>query len=206
MELKNKGIYFNNSNNIILSNKSKYKTSTFSSNEYDIDKQELITRKKVKNGSQIILPKISKNVSQRFISINRKLINDLNHQINEWNKKVFGNSFNYKQTINLQELNDYVIYEQTKKNVENNKKKGIKNSVDFRIPLVYRRIANHFKKEDLIPMKIKPKINLEDILIQHNSILRKTMSKNNCRKYYLKKNIKLMGQNSSKKETNIKKC
>ena len=63
------------------------------------------------------------------------------------------------------------------------KKIGKKIAVDFRLPIAYRRMNNHYKKEDLIPIKMKPRINLEDILYMHNSILRKSVSQNNCRKY-----------------------
>lgn len=167
-----------------------YRTS-ISSNELDIDKQENTSTKKLINPTDITLPKIRKNKSQNIISINKKLISDLNYQINKQSKKIFGNDFKYKQTINLQELNDYIIYQQTKKSIENNRNKGKKCTVDFRMPLIYRRMANHYKREDLIPMKIRPKINLNDILVMHNSILRKSMMENKCQNYYLKNNVKL---------------
>ena len=191
-------------NNIIENNKENSYKSSFSSNEYDIDKQDNLTTKKLIDGTDSNFPKIKKNKSQSVVSINKRLINDLNYQIKTDNRRIFGNYFLYKQTINLQELNDYIIYEQTKKNIENNKNKGKKNSVDFRIPLIYRRLANHYKREDLIPMKIRPKINLEDILIMHNSIFRKAMTQNRCQNYYLKKNIKLMYKDFSKEKMNIK--
>ena len=188
------------------SNKNNSFKSSFSSNEYDVDKQDNLSTKKIinVNGSESIFPKINKNNSLKVISINKKLINDLNYQINRTNKRIFGNEFIYKQTINLQELNDYIIYEHTKKSILSNKNKGIKNSIDFRIPLIYRRIANHYKKEDLVPMKNKPRVNLEDILINHNSIFRKSMSQNNCKKYYLKNSLKLMYKNSAKCKDNNK--
>ena len=203
--LKNKGKNINkfSKNNLPLNKNNSYKSS-FSSNEYDKDKQEnLSTKKFIEKDS--FLPKINKNNSQKIISINKKLINDLNHQISATNKKIFGNDFIYKQTINLQELNDYIIYEQSKKNITTNKNKGMKNTFDFRMPLVYRRIANHFKKEDLIPMKIRPKINLEDILINHNSIFRKSMTQNRCKNYYLKKSIKLLKKDLENNKTKLTK-
>lgn len=184
-----------NNNNLPINKNNSFKSS-FSSDEYDIDKQENISTKKIiYNNIEPIFPKIIKNNSQKILSINKKLINDLNYQINRTNKKIFGNEFIYKQTINLQELNDYIIFERTKKNMEINKNKGLKNTIDFRMPLIYRRIANHYKKEDLIPMKIKPRVNLEDILINHNSIFRKSISQNSCKQYYLKNNIKVMNKN-----------
>ena len=184
-----------NNNNLPINKNNSFKSS-FSSDEYDTDKQENISTKKIiYNNIEPIFPKIIKNNSQKILSINKKLINDLNYQINRTNKKIFGNEFIYKQTINLQELNDYIIFERTKKNMEINKNKGLKNTIDFRMPLIYRRIANHYKKEDLIPMKIKPRVNLEDILINHNSIFRKSISQNSCKQYYLKNNIKVMNKN-----------
>ena len=183
-----------NNNNLPINKNNSFKSS-FSSDEYDTDKQENISTKKIiYNNIEPIFPKIIKNNSQKILSINKKLINDLNYQINRTNKKIFGNEFIYKQTINLQELNDYIIFERTKKNMEINKNKGLKNTIDFRMPLIYRRIANHYKKEDLIPMKIKPRVNLEDILINHNSIFRKSISQNSCKQYYLKNNIKVMNK------------
>ena len=184
-----------NNNNLPINKNNSFKSS-FSSDEYDIDKQENISTKKIiYNNVEPIFPKIIKNNSQKILSINKKLINDLNYQINRTNKKIFGNEFIYKQTINLQELNDYIIFERTKKNMQINKNKGLKNTIDFRMPLIYRRIANHYKKEDLIPMKIQPRVNLEDILINHNSIFRKSISQNSCKQYYLKNNIKVMNKN-----------
>ena len=203
MSEKNKKLklIFKNKRNNLPSNKNNSFKSSFSSNEYDIDKQGNLSTKKIinPNKTETTFPKIIKSNSQKVISINKRLINDLNYQINNTNKKIFGNNFVYKQTINLQELNDYIIYERTKKNIQMNKNKGIKNAVDFRIPLVYRRIANHYKKEDLIPMKIRPRVNLEDILINHNSIFRKSMSQNSCKQYYLKNSVKLMHKNDEKK-------
>ena len=49
---------------------------------------------------------------------------------------------------------------------------------------------------------MKPKINLEDVLYMHNSILRKSMSQNNCRKYYLKNNLKLIKEDKKKELIN----
>ena len=148
---------------------------------------------------------IKKSSSLGIISINKKLINDLNYQIKDTNLRIFGNDFAYKQSINLQEINDYVIYEETKNIIEKNKKKGKKNSLDFRMPLIYRRMANHCKREDLIPMKNKPKINLKDVLIMHNSIFRKSMSQNKCKNYYFKNNVKLLYNNLKNKDIYIKK-
>ena len=74
--------------------------------------------------------------------------------------------------------------------MEVNKDNHKKNSISFRLPLQYRRMGNHGKKEDLIPINTKPKINLEDILIMHNTNLRTSMTKNKVQNYYLKNNIK----------------
>ena len=182
-------------------NKNNSIKSSFSSNEYDIDNQGNLSTKKliINNEMEPLFPKIIKDNSQKVLSINKKLINDLNYQINYTNKKIFGNDFIYKQTINLQELNDYIIFEHTKKKMQIKRSKGLKNTIDFRMPLIFRRIANHYKKEDLIPMKNKARINLEDILINHNSIFRKAISQNSCRQYYLKNNIKIMNKNIIKK-------
>ena len=136
------------------------------------------------------IPFTASNNSKNFININNKLINDLNAQINSLNEKKQSKKFNYKQTVNLQKLNDYIIYEYTKNKMEFNKENKKKNSISFRLPLQYRRMGNHGKKEDLIPINNKPKINLEDILIMHNSNLRTSMTKNKVQNYYLKNNIR----------------
>ena len=65
-----------------------------------------------------------------------------------------------------------------------------KNSISFRLPLQYRRMGNHGKKEDLIPLNNQPKINLEDILILHNTNLRTSMTQNKVKNYFLKNNIR----------------
>ena len=188
-------------NNLPINKNNSFKYS-FSSNEYDIDNQGNLSTKKliINNEMEPLFPKIIKDNSQKVLSINKKLINDLNYQINYTNKKIFGNDFIYKQTINLQELNDYIIFEHTKKKMQIKRSKGLKNTIDFRMPLIFRRIANHYKKEDLIPMKNKARINLEDILINHNSIFRKAISQNSCRQYYLKNSIKIMNKNLTKKK------
>lgn len=183
--------------------KEKSQRSSLSSNEVDIDKQDNLSMKKLINATITSLPRLTKiNRTTHYININRKLTNDLNYQINTTNKKIFGNLFAYKQTINLQEINDYLIYEKTKKSIADHRKKGKRNTIDFRIPIAYRRLDNHYKKEDLIPIKMKPKINLEDVLYMHNSILRKSMSQNNCRKYYLKNNLKLIKEDKKKELIN----
>ena len=189
----------NQMNQIKFNLKTTSMRSSLSSYALDTDKQNNLSMKKLINATTSSLPKLTKiNRTTHYISINKRLINDLNYQINTTNKKIFKNLFSYKQTINLQQINDYMIYEKTKKSIAENKKKGIKNSFDFRIPIAYRRMDNHYKKEDLIPIKMKPKINLEDVLYIHNSILRKSMSQNNCRKYYLKNNIKLIKKTNPK--------
>ena len=128
--------------------------------------------------------------SKNIININNKLINDLNEQINILNERKKAKKFSYKQTVNLQKLNDYIIYEYTKNKMEFNKMNNKKTTTSFRLPIQYRRMGNHSKKEDLIPISILPKINLEDILILHNSNARNTMTKNKVHNYYLKKNVK----------------
>ena len=158
----------------------------------------------LKSNSLIKFPLINKkikksNSAKHIISINTKLINDLNNQIINFRHKMFCNIYNYKQTINLQQLNDYMIYESTRKKIENNENVGKRSPVDFRIPLIYRRIANHCKKEDLVPIKNKPKINLEEILILHNSIFRKNMNANKTQNFYLKQNLKLIQQHKNSK-------
>ena len=200
---KTKNIKQSRKSNLNINKNNSFKSS-FSSNEYDIDKQGNLSNKKLVNNNMIepIFHKIIKSNSQKILSINKKLINDLNFQINNTNKKIFSNDFIYKQTINLQELNDYIIFERTKKNIQMKKNKGLKNTIDFRMPLIFRRIANHYKKEDLIPMKSNERINLEDILINHNSIFRKAISQNSCRQYYLKNNIKIMNKNLTKIKKN----
>jgi len=126
-----------------------------------------------------------------ILSVNSKnLINDLNEQINILNERKKAKKFSYKQTVNLQKLNDYIIYEYTKNKMEFNKMNNKKTTTSFRLPIQYRRMGNHSKKEDLIPISILPKINLEDILILHNSNARNTMTKNKVHNYYLKKNVK----------------
>ena len=90
----------------------------------------------------------------------------------------------------MQKLNDYIIYEYTKNKVEFNKEKNIKSAMNFRMPLVYRRMGNHGKKEDLIPINNQPKINLEDILILHNSNLRTSMTKNKVKSYFFKNSVR----------------
>ena len=77
-----------------------------------------------------------------------------------------------------------------------------KTTTSFRMPLQYRRMGNHSKKEDLIPINNLPKINLEEILILHNSNTRNSMSKHKVQNYYLKNNIKYrkhkLNQNNNK--------
>ena len=87
-------------------------------------------------------------------------------------------------------MNDYIIYEYTKNKMEFNKMKNKKTTTSFRMPLAYRRMGNHGKKEDLIPINNSPKINLEDILILHNSNTRSSMTKNKVQNYYLKNNVR----------------
>ena len=128
--------------------------------------------------------------SKNIININNKLINDLNEQINILNEKKRKNNFNYRQTVNLQKLNDYIIYEYTKNKIEYNKMKHKKTTTSFRLPLQFRRMGNHGKKEDLIPINNAPKINLEDILILHNSNTRSAMTQNKVKNYYLKNNVR----------------
>ena len=196
--IKSRNNYTNlNNNNGVIKQIQTYKTNTMkssiSSGEIDIDKQNNSSIKKLfnPNYSHNSLPKLTKS-NMHYISLNKKLTNDLNYQINTTNKKIFGNFFSYKQTINLQKINDFMIYEKTKKSIDEHKKTGEKNSFDFRIPLSYKRMDFHYKKEDLIPFKTKPKINLMDVLYLHNQVLRKSMSQKYCRKYYLKNNLKLM--------------
>ena len=136
------------------------------------------------------IPFISSNNTKNIININNKLINDLNAQINTLNEKKRAKKFDYKQTVNLQKLNDYIIYEYTKNKMEFNKENNKRNTVSFRLPLHYRRMGNHGKKEDLIPINNQPKINLEDILIMHNTNLRTSMTKNKVKNFYLKNNIR----------------
>ena len=90
-------------NNLPINKNNSFKSS-FSSNEYDIDNQGNLSTKKfiINNEMEPLFPKIIKDNSQKILSINKKLINDLNYQINYTNKKIFGNDFIYKQTINLQ--------------------------------------------------------------------------------------------------------
>ena len=185
--------------------KNKSIRSSLSSGEIDFDKQDNISMKKFMNGTKSYnsLPKLSTiNRNAHIISLNKKLTNDLNYQINSTNKRIFGNLFSYKQTINLQEINDFLIYQKTKKSIEEHKKTGEKNTSDFRMPIVYRRMDYHYKKEDLIPIRMKPKINLMDVLYLHNRVFRKSMSQNNCKKYYLKNNMKLMNQKTKFKFIN----
>ena len=130
------------------------------------------------------------NDYKNIININNKLINDLNAQINSLNEKKKSKRFNYKQTVNLQKLNDYIIYEYTKNKMEIGKENNRKSTTSFRLPIQYRRMGNHGKKEDLVPINNKPKINLEDILILHNSNLRNSMTKNKVENYYMKNNLK----------------
>lgn len=127
-----------------------------------------------------------------IININSKLISDLNTQINNFNQNKITKKFNYKQTVNLQKLNDYIIYEYTKNRMQINKSNNIKYTTSFRLPLQYRRMGNHGKKEDLIPINSQPKVNLEDILILHNCNLRNGVAKHKVQNFYLKNNLKLM--------------
>ena len=203
VQIKTRNPFISIKKNTIQSIKQSTLRSSMSSDKFDIDKQDNLSMKKLITGTNTSLPIISKiNRNTHYININKKLTNDLNYQINTMNKKILNNLFSYKQTINLQEMNDYLIYEKTKKSIAEHKMKGEKSSIDFKIPIVYRRLANHYKKEDLIPIKMKPKINLEDILYMHNSIFRKSMSQNKCKNYYLKHNLKLMNKNWRKIDFN----
>ena len=131
------------------------------------------------------------NDQNNIININSKLISDLNTQINNFNQNKKAKKFNYKQTVNLQKLNDYIIYEYTKNRMQINRSNDIRYTTSFRLPLQYRRMGNHGKKEDLIPINNQPKVNLEDILILHNCNLRNGMSKNKVKNYYFKNSLKL---------------
>ena len=131
------------------------------------------------------------NAQTNIININSKLISDLNTQINNFNQNKKTKKFNYKQTVNLQKLNDYIIYEYTKNRMQINRNNNIKYTTSFRLPLQYRRMGNHGKKEDLIPINNQPKVNLEDILILHNCNLRNGMAKNKVQNFYLKNSLKL---------------
>ena len=142
------------------------------------------------NSNDEYIPFSPTSYSKNVININNKLINDLNAQINSLNDKKKSKKFNYKQTVNLQKLNDYIIYEYTKNKMEFNKENNKKSAINFRMPLQYRRMGNHGKKEDLIPINNQPKINLEDILIMHNSNLRNSMTKNKVKNYFFKNNIR----------------
>ena len=99
--------------------------------------------------------------SKNIININNKLISDLNEQINILNEKKRKNNMKHKKT-----------------------------TTSFRLPLQFRRMGNHGKKEDLIPINNAPKINLEDILILHNSNTRSAMTQNKVKNYYLKNNVR----------------
>jgi hypothetical protein len=142
------------------------------------------------NYNNEFIPFLPASNHKNIIIINNKLINDLNTQINTLNEKKKSKKINYKQTVNLQKLNDYIIYEYTKNKIEFNKEKNIKSPMNFRMPLVYRRMGNHGKKEDLIPINNQPKINLEDILILHNSNLRTSMTKNKVKSYFFKNSVR----------------
>ena len=135
-------------------------------------------------------PFLVTNNAKNIININNKLINDLNSQINSLNEKKKGKKFNYKQTVNLQKLNDYIIYEYTKNKMQVSKENNKKPSTSFLLPLPYRRMGNHGKKEDLIPINNKPKVNLEDILILHNTNLRNSMTRYKVQNYYIKNYLK----------------
>ena len=138
---------------------------------------------------------------ENVVNINKKLINDLNEQIKFLNEQNFLKKFNYKQTVNLQKLNDYIIYEYTKNKMRYGLENNTKSTTSFRLPLPYRRMGNHGKKEDLIPINNQPKINLENVLILHNSHLRNSMTENKVKNFYLKNNLKYkkyQGYNESK--------
>jgi hypothetical protein len=135
-------------------------------------------------------PFLVTNNAKNIININNKLIDDLNSQINSLNEKKKGKKFNYKQTVNLQKLNDYIIYEYTKNKMQVSKENNKKPSTSFLLPLPYRRMGNHGKKEDLIPINNKPKVNLEDILILHNTNLRNSMTRYKVQNYYIKNYLK----------------
>lgn len=135
-------------------------------------------------------PFLVTNNAKNVININNKLINDLNSQINSLNEQKKGKKINYKQTVNLQKLNDYIIYEYTKNKMQISKENNKKPSTSFLLPLAYRRMGNHGKKEDLIPINNKPKVNLEDILILHNTNLRNSMTRYKVQNYYIKNYLK----------------
>ncbi len=185
----------NNTPNQILS--PNYKNSNYFSTNFTRPSTTFKSMNKLKNktsyGNYYMnenIPFYSFDNSKNIININNKLINDLNAQINSLNEKKKAKKFNYKQTVNLQKLNDYIIYEYTKNKMEFNKEHNKKNSISFRLPLQYRRMGNHGKKEDLIPLNNQPKINLEDILILHNTNLRTSMTQNKVKNYFLKNNIR----------------
>lgn len=191
---------FSNQNSLsmnkIQSELLKTNTNLMKNIKFDKEIKDILKEKEKFNKVPFKFPILRPNRSQsHLVSINSKLINDLNSQIKEIGKSLNAKKISYKQTVNLQRLNDYIVYESTRNKIEKSHLKNQKNSMDFRIPLIYRRIANHYKKEDLIPIKNKPKINLEDILIMHNSTLRKYVSKNRVKNYYFKNNLRLTHKN-----------
>ena len=179
-----------NSANRLISPRTNYFSTNFTRPSTSFKSSNKLKNKTYENYWNEYFPFYPKNNIKNIININNKLINDLNAQINSLNEKKKAKKFNYKQTVNLQKLNDYIIYEYTKNKMEFNKENNKKNTVSFRMPLLYRRMGNHGKKEDLIPLNNKPKINLEDILILHNTNLRNSMTKNKVKNFYLKNNIR----------------
>ena len=193
-QLKNNNINIRTSNKILSPNN---KNSNYFSTNFTRPSTAFKSINKLKNKKSYGNYYMNENIpfysfadSKNIININNKLINDLNAQINILNEKKTSKKFNYKQTVNLQKLNDYIIYEYTKNKMEFNKEHNKKNTISFRLPLQYRRMGNHGKKEDLIPINNQPKVNLEDILIMHNSNLRTSMTKNKVKNYFMKNNIR----------------
>jgi len=172
---------FENDYNPKYENNSNYNISYFQGSDRTME-----TGYKIDEYHPFILSSNSKNI----ININNKLISDLNEQINILNEKKRTKKFNYKQTVNLQKLNDYIIYEYTKNKMEFNKINKKKTTTSFRLPIQYRRMGNHGKKEDLIPINNIPKINLEDILILHNSNTRNSMTQHKVKNFYFKNNVR----------------
>ena len=148
--------------------------------------------------------------SNHVFDINKELINNLNKQMNliqKNNQKLFY-FYDINNNNNNKKKNEKKINE--KKNDENKKEKLKKISSlnpflfykikdnNQKIPFQFKNITNYKnlinnnnKIQNELNNRFNKAVNLEDILILHNSTVRKSVSQIKVKKYFFKQSLKL---------------